>query len=222
MIKVVLFDLDGTLLNRDASLLNFIEQQYVRFNSNLNHIKKEKYISRFIELDSRGYVWKDKVFTQLINEYNLTDVTMNELLDDYISQFKHHCVPFDHLITMLKDLKNKSYHLGIISNGRGKFQLDNIKALGIDQFFDCILISETEGVSKPNPEIFKKAIDYFDVLPEECVFIGDHPKNDYFGAKNVGMSVIWKKDLQWGDFEPAYSIDDLSDIISILDKIASE
>lgn len=49
--KAVLFDLDGTLLNRDASVHAFIENQYDRLNNGLKHIPKESYCSRFIELD---------------------------------------------------------------------------------------------------------------------------------------------------------------------------
>lgn len=44
MIKAVFFDLDGTLLNRDASVQFFIENQYERFINHLKHIAKEFYI----------------------------------------------------------------------------------------------------------------------------------------------------------------------------------
>lgn len=67
MFKAVLFDLDGTLLNRDKSIELFINQQYERLFDLLSHISKEQYNSRFIELDNRGYVWKDKVYQQLID-----------------------------------------------------------------------------------------------------------------------------------------------------------
>ena len=51
MIKAVMFDLDGTLLNRNYSVRSFIDQQYERLKSNLSHILKENYVHRFIELD---------------------------------------------------------------------------------------------------------------------------------------------------------------------------
>jgi len=68
MVKAALFDLDGTLLNRDASVQRFIENQYERLHKSLHHIPKQQYTSRFIELDCRGYVWKDKY----INNWSLT------------------------------------------------------------------------------------------------------------------------------------------------------
>ncbi|WP_313957655.1 HAD hydrolase-like protein [Paenibacillus sp. Y412MC10] len=71
MIKGVLFDLDGTLLDRDASLLRFTEDQYERFPE-LQRVDRDQYIRRFVELDARGYVWKDKVYEQLVREMDLS------------------------------------------------------------------------------------------------------------------------------------------------------
>jgi len=75
MIKAVIFDLDGTLLDRDSSLKLFVQDQYKRYSKELAHIPKQEYISRFIELDHKGYVWKDKVYQQLLAEYDLSNLT---------------------------------------------------------------------------------------------------------------------------------------------------
>lgn len=206
--KAVLFDLDGTLLNRDESVELFINQQYERLYELLSHIPKEQYISRFIELDNHGYVWKDKVYQQLICEFNIPSVTWEELLQDYVKQFKHHCVGFPHIHKMLEELKNNKIALGLITNGYGQFQMDNIKALDIEKYFDVILVSEWEGIKKPNPQIFMNALEQLNVEASESVFIGDHPENDVKAAQNVGMKGIWKKDNQWTDIEADAIIDD--------------
>lgn len=219
MIKAVLFDLDGTLLNRDDSVQKFIGDQYERLKNILGHIPKEIYTSRFLELDSRGYVWKDKVYQQLIAEFNIKGITWEGLLQDYLLEFKNHCVPFPNLKSMLEALKARSILLGIITNGRGQFQFDNIVALGIEKYFETILISEWEGMKKPNPEIFEKAIKQLNVLANESVFIGDHPENDIKAARKVGMKTIWKKDIYWNDVEAEFSIEDLSEIPIIIEKM---
>lgn len=220
MIKAVIFDLDGTLLNRDASVLKFVENQYDRLNKMLSHISKEIYISRFIELDRRGYVWKDKVYQQLVKELNITTISWEMLLEDYITEFHHSCAPFPNLIAALEDLKKESIRLGLITNGKGQFQMDNIRALGIGSFFDIILISEYEGMKKPNPQIFLKALNQLNVLVNESVYVGDHPENDVKGAENVGMIGVWKRDLAWGDVMAQYVIDDLKELPLIIREIS--
>lgn len=212
MIKAVLFDLDGTLLNRDDSVKKFIAEQYDRLNKWVGHIPKDEYMTRFIELDQRGYVWKDKVYQQLIKEFNIPQISWRELLQDYVSNFKFHCVPFDNLIPMLEDLKKENFKLGMITNGYGQFQMDNIKALGIENYFDVILVSEWEGIKKPDPQIFKKALEQLDVLPNESIFVGDHPENDVGAAQKIGMKAIWKRDIQWDTVNAEFIIDDLKEL----------
>ncbi|TCJ03843.1 HAD family hydrolase [Cytobacillus praedii] len=218
MIKAVLFDLDGTLLNRDASLKYFLEAQYERLYQYLGHIPIEKYTSRFIELDQRGYVGKDLVYQQLIIELNISGISRESLHQDYINEFSNCCVPFPNLINMLESLKDRSILLGIITNGKGKFQMDNIKALGIENYFDTILISEREGIKKPNPEIFKRALSKLDAAAYESMYVGDHPENDVLGSKKFGMSAVWKKDIYWGHAEADFVINDLMDLLKIVES----
>ncbi|WP_342434050.1 HAD family hydrolase [Neobacillus sp. FSL H8-0543] len=218
MIKAVLFDLDGTLLNRDASVKMFIDRQYDRLNSFVGHITKRQFVKKFIELDNRGYVWKDKVYQQLVNEFAIERITWEELLQDYIHEFKNNCVPFPNLIEMLEELKSSNLKIGMITNGFGKFQMDNIKALGIEKYFDVILVSEWEGIKKPDPQIFQRAISKLDVLPYESLFMGDHPENDVKGAQNIGMKGIWKKDYQWHNVDADYIVDDLAQLPAIIGR----
>lgn len=217
MIKAALFDLDGTLLNRDESVKKFINDQYNRLNIYLGHIPQENYAARFIDLDKRGYIWKDKVYQQLVKEFMITGLTWEELLQDYINQFKNSCVPFPNLIGMLEELKNNNLHLGMITNGYGQFQMDNIQALGIEKYFDIILISEWAGMKKPDSRIFNKALAKLNVSAKESIFIGDHPENDVNAAKKVGMIGIWKKDFQWDDVDADYIIDDLLELPAIIE-----
>lgn len=212
MIKAVLFDLDGTLLDRDASVKRFIDSQYDRLDSIVGHIPREEYVTRFIELDQRGYVWKDKVYQQLVKEFRITGHTWEELLQDYITDFKNHCVAFPNLILMLEELKSRKLRLGMITNGRGQFQMENIKALGIKRYFDCILISEWEGLKKPDPGIFNRALRQLNVSPQQSIFVGDHPENDVKAAQRVGIKGIWKIDPQWTQVEADYRVNDLAEL----------
>ncbi|MBD2211767.1 HAD family hydrolase [Calothrix sp. FACHB-156] len=55
------------------------------------------------------------------------------------------------------------------------------------------------------------------ILPNESVFIGDHPQTDVMGAKRMGMKSIWKRDLGWQAPEnPDAIIDDLRELPGIV------
>jgi putative hydrolase of the HAD superfamily len=219
MKKLVLFDLDGTLLDRDTSIQQFITVQYDRLNSHLSHISQADYTARFIELDCHGHVWKDKVYQDLVVEFEIISITSQALLDDYETQFQFHCVPFIGLVEMLDTLNQQGYQLGIITNGRGEFQANAISGLGIQAYFDAILISELEQVRKPEVEIFNRAITRLGGTAQNSVFVGDNPQADIMGAKNAHLRTIWKRSPLWQEAAAAdATIDELMEIPAILEK----
>ncbi|MCM3718322.1 HAD family hydrolase [Fictibacillus phosphorivorans] len=220
MIKAVLFDLDGTLLDRETSVKKFIEDQHTRLSSVLSHIPKKVFADKFIELEQNGHVYKDKVYLKLAEELAVRRMPPGEMLDDYMTQFKHHCTPFPNLVSTLEELKKKGLKVGLVTNGYGVFQNDTIKALGIKEYFDDILISEMEGVRKPDPIVFERAAERLNVKTTECMFVGDHPKNDVEAARDTGMVAVWKTSPHWDKAEAAeYSIDDLSELKLIIETM---
>lgn len=222
MVQAVLFDLDGTLLDRDTSIKQFVAAQYDRLITHLSYIPKAAYTSRFTELDCRGHVWKDKVYQELVAEFEIKELSWQALLQDYETQFQGHCVPFPFLVEVLSGLKQQGYLLGIVSNGLGTFQTRAIEGLGIRDYFEVILISEIEQVRKPQAEIFHRALKRLGVTAKNTVFIGDHPEADIMGAKNAEMKAIWKSSLYWQDAKEADAIiDELNEIPLILEQFES-
>ncbi|HDR7656740.1 HAD family hydrolase [Bacillus wiedmannii] len=217
MIRAILFDLDGTLLDRRQSLEQFIHDQYNRFASHLMNIEKSDYCSRFLELDNNGYTWKDKVYATLLCEYNITTLTPEQLLHDYITNFQHHCIPFQNMHELLQRLTQQNIKIGIITNGFTDFQMNNLRALNIHTYTNTILVSEAEGIKKPHPEIFERALQKLDVKAAECLYVGDHPENDVLGSERVGILGVWKRDLFWSDFEHPRVVNDLLEVLSFVE-----
>jgi putative hydrolase of the HAD superfamily len=120
---------------------------------------------------------------------------------------------------VLNRLKQQGYLLGIVSNGLGTFQSRTVEGLGIQDYFEVILISEIEQVRKPEAEIFRRAVKRLGVTVKNSVFIGDHPEADIMGAKNAEMKTIWKRSLYWQEAKEADAIiDELNEIPSILEQ----
>ncbi|MEY2832842.1 MAG: hypothetical protein RLZZ574_2100 [Cyanobacteriota bacterium] len=132
-------------------------------------------------------------------------------------RFQFYCVPFQFLVEMLDELKEKGFLLGIITNGRGEFQSRAIEGLRIRHYFDTILISEVEQLRKPQVEIFQRAMNRLGVSSVDSVFVGDHPEADIAGAKGAMMKTIWKHNSFWTEpTETDAIIDELREISPIL------
>ena len=94
---------------------------------------------------------------------------------------------------MLSKLKSEGYSLGIVTNGFGEFQSRSIDGLGIRHYLDAVLISNVEGIRKPQLEIFQRAMETLDVCAADSTFVGDNPDADIAGAKSAEMRTIWKR-----------------------------
>ena len=74
-----------------------------------------------------------------------------------------------------------------------------LKEFGIDRYFAGIVESAVEGVRKPNPDIFRLAVNRLGVLPADTVIIGDSLSKDILPAMEVGCKSVWLKGEQWED-----------------------
>ena len=92
----------------------------------------------------------------------------------------------------LRGLREEGYRLGIVSSaGYPPFVEMALEKMGLLHFFKVVVTSAGEGVYKSDPEIFRRAVRYLDVEPEEAVHVGDHPVYDVQTAKAAGLSAIW-------------------------------
>ena len=83
------------------------------------------------------------------------------------------------------------YPLTIISNGFKEVQYYKFAHSGLADCFQHILISEEVGINKPQPEIFRIALERNGVTADEAVMIGDSYTSDIAGAKAAGIDQIW-------------------------------
>ena len=90
------------------------------------------------------------------------------------------------------DNVSKEYKLGLISNFTyAPVIYVGIRKLGINHFFNAILVSEEVGWRKPNTKIFKETLRRLGATAKETVYVGDSPLEDIKGAKAVGMKTVF-------------------------------
>ena len=81
------------------------------------------------------------------------------------------------------------FQLGVISNfdGRLRFILQH---LGISKFFRHVFISSELGADKPDPEIYRRALKFIDLKPNDVLHVGDDPERDWEAASAAGLSIF--------------------------------
>jgi HAD superfamily hydrolase (TIGR01662 family) len=94
--------------------------------------------------------------------------------------------------TALATLAERGYRLGIVSNTVAPPAAldDHLARDGLLAFFQVRVYSCAFGVAKPNPRIFRAALDRLSVTASRSVYVGDKLKVDIRGAQNVGMRAI--------------------------------
>lgn len=220
MIKAVLFDFDETLQDRTLAFEGYMD---TFFKTYLPEIKGEELEKRREDMrvtGKGGYVNRIEWYALLCDMWNWTDApSAEELAFHYDSKFGEHNVIFPNSLPLLKELKNKGFITGVITNGPSMLQNHKMDTSGLRPYCDIVVVSGDVGVHKPDPALFKYTADLLKLKTEECLYVGDHPVNDIQGALSAGMKALR---MNWGYFKNQNLREDvpvIEDIIDVLNYV---
>lgn len=179
-VRGVLFDLDETLHSREAAFWKWIDLE-ARGRS----LDRQK----VAELDARGRGPKAPLVDYLAEHLKWPEKSLESRLTRFRSGVAQQAFAPDYLHRVLDALLPR-LRLGIVSNGSGEAQRSKLDALGIEQYFDPILISEEIGYRKPQPEIFSIAAERWQVPQSQILVVGDDDVADIQGAIGAGMLAL--------------------------------
>ncbi|RIL89944.1 HAD family hydrolase [Staphylococcus chromogenes] len=222
-IKAIIFDLEGTLLDRKKSRDKFIEEQYERFHDYLVRVQASDYRKKFIELDDDEDHDKPDLYKEIIKQFNIDRLSWKDLFHDFDMHFYRYVFPFYDTHYTLQKLTEAGYKIGVIANGKSNIKHYRIYALGIEDYVNHLSTSETVGFRKPHPRIYEDILEKLNVAPSEVIYVGDDALNDVAPARAMGMVSIWYRHKE-GDveLEPLasemdFEISTLEELLEILD-----
>ncbi|PEA23292.1 2-haloalkanoic acid dehalogenase [Bacillus cereus] len=191
--KVMLFDLDDTLLDRDKAVDKLFLFVLEKCYEDVSDIVKNNMLQKFKEYDKREYGIRDKtiVLESLFNEFAPKYRLPHNYIQDFWNENFPKCFSIDqNTIHFLNHIK-RHFKIGIITNGSTHRQKAKIINTNLNNYFDTIIISEEVGLSKPDKRIFELALNKLNVQPENTLFVGDDLEKDIAGCQNANIKGVW-------------------------------
>ncbi|MEZ4650853.1 MAG: HAD-IA family hydrolase [Candidatus Eisenbacteria bacterium] len=102
-------------------------------------------------------------------------------------------VPGSH--ALLEELRRRNYRLAVVTNNMTAEQEEKMRTLRLSSLVDELVVSEAVGVSKPEPGIFRIALEWLGVRPECAVMVGDSWVSDIAGAARAQVAAVWYNPL---------------------------
>jgi len=239
-IKAVIFDYIGTLVNCRSYSMDVSREKL--FNAVLDagfsvdrqdfldaYIKAhEKYrIIRYKQLkEVTNAVWVAEALCELGCDVNADDSRIKDALSVFFKDYVDSLTLRQGAKKLIKKASEQC-KLGLISNfTHAPVVYSSLKQMGINKFFNAIVVSEANGYRKPSEHIFNEALDKLQVKACEAVYVGDSPVEDIKGAKEVGLRAVFVEsqfyklsDLLKSRQKPDFSAANLQEVYAYLEEI---
>lgn len=225
MIKALVFDVYGTLLNTRACSLIIMKSVLKNCNCSLNEsfVYKEwrKDIDKIIkELNAKNKFKTERVFFKEALNRTMKRLGIKGNKHEEMRLYSNICWSHRHLfpetLNALKKLRKK-YKIFIASNSDTKPLLDDFKRSNLK--VDKIITSEMLKVYKPHKKFFIKTLNKLKIKKDEILYIGDSLTNDVAGPHKSGIKVVWinrkNEKRKANDPKPEFIIKSLDDLISL-------
>lgn len=224
---LILFDVDGTLLDFDLAEKNALKETLLEYDFIYNDEMLERYhqinIFYWKELE-KGKINKKELhykrYEQLFLEYGIeTDIDTFNV--KYLKRLSEGAYLLENAEEICRYLHKKAI-LGIASNGSQDIQVKRIKKIGLDKYLDYFFVSGDIGYNKPDIRYFEYILKRMENISKDRVLmVGDSLTADILGGKNIGIKTCWYNPERLENKEgiiPDYEIDDLIQLKEIVRK----
>ncbi len=228
--KHIFFDLDNTLWDFDASSAHTFDLVYAHFGLKeigvptlkafveRYHLHNDNMWALYREGKMEKEILRSFRFEMTLKDFGLDNALLAEKIADYyLYHAPRNVFLLPDAIETLACL-SRSFPLHIITNGFEEVQHIKLETSGMGRFFDQVITSEAAGVKKPDPGIFKFALQKARAKANESLMVGDDLEVDVEGARAAGMDAVFFNPQQLNGWKSeAREIRQLSELCELLE-----
>jgi phosphoglycolate phosphatase len=217
--RIVVFDLDGTLVDTAPDLINALNVILAREGlapvplhaaRNMIGAGARKLLERGLELDGR----------------NVSLAELDRLTDDFIAYYAEHIAdasrPFDGLEAALDDLTSHGYRFAVCTNKLEWLSRRLLDRLNLSPRFSAICGADTFGVSKPDPAILRQTVARAGAELSSAIMVGDAGP-DVGVARRASVPVICVSfgytEVPVADLKPDVVIDHMRELRGAIESL---
>lgn len=234
MIKVILFDLDGTLLpmNTDAFVKNYLKELAPRVAHIMdpNHFIKALWAGteamiRNLEHDKTNEQVFEETFLSLAN-VKKEDIwpTLDDFYEKVFPTFSYLCTPSPLAKKIAIEAMGQGYRVAVATNPvfPKAAIYERLNWAGVlDVPFEIVTVYEDSTYTKPHREYYQNLCERLEVNPEECLMIGNDKQED-MAAAQIGMKTFLVEGWVIDRGQPQFSIDDHGTLEQLYEKLKNK
>src|SRR5690348_484536 len=205
-IKGILFDLYGTLIdietNEDMDEIYRAVAHYLTYHCVYLHrwevreryyriMKHQKEASgeEYPEIDVEA-IWNEFLMQEGIKSPAIRGQQAKVIAHIYRGVSRNRLQLYPNVKRVLNELRTQ-YQMALISDAQSCYALPEIRAVGLDGYFDPIIISSYYGYRKPDSRLFRMAMERMGLEPHEVIGVGNDMFRDVHGARILGIKSIF-------------------------------
>lgn len=238
-IKGILFDLYGTLIDIETdesldeiyrAIAHYLVYQGVYLHR--GQVRERYYAIMRQQKDARGEeypeidveaIWNELLLQQGIKSGYMRGQQAKVIAHIYRGISRKRLRLYPNVKEVLNELQAR-YQLALVSDAQPCFALPEIRAVGLEGYFNPVIISSYYGFRKPDSRLFNKALDKMGISRSEAITVGNDMFRDIYGAQLLGIRTIFFDSNQGAktheNVVPAYRVQQFEDILTGIAQLA--
>jgi len=204
-IRLVLFDLDGTLVDHDSAAAEGLGT-WLTVNGWVDAAGVASLISDWDEIAERHFrAYRERLTTYQgqrrlrlqeflphvgVDPSGWSDERLDDVFTTYLAAYQSAWRSFPDVGPCLEALRGAA-QVAVLSNGDQEQQKEKVSRTGLGRYLKVVLTSDQLGVAKPDPQAFELACGRLGVSPRDAVYVGDQLDVDTRAATAAGLRGIW-------------------------------